>query len=182
MPNWVENSLKIQGPKTKVVALLNTIKAEQDNPSGGVCSAILPMPEHISTGGGGGETFMPEWYRWRTNNWGTKWDFGPIDEPVLEDIDDDTAAIHMEFDTAWAPPTKIYDVLVNRGFNVTAEYHEPGMGYVGAYEDGFDETYEYTDSSAATVTKDVPEMLVNKYGLVEVLEGYENEEEEDELD
>lgn len=177
MPNWCENSLAIEGPKVEILALLDAINDQKGNLDGGVCTAIDPMPDDV----GLGTMSMPGWYVWRVNNWGTKWDFMPIDDPDLVIVDDNTFELVMEFDTAWAPPIALYNTLVERGFSVKATYHEPGMQYVGVYSDGDDETYEYDDSTSENVKENVPVTLVDKYDLVSVIAEIEANEEEEEV-
>lgn len=164
MPNWVENTLCISGTKSKISDLAESIKAQEGNKDGGVCTAILPMPQELleSTGP------EPEWYIWRSMKWGTKWDFQPIDDLVIAEVDEDTSRIHLGFDTAWAPPTALYDELVDRGFEVRAQYHEPGNGFIGEYDNGDDESYDYEDA---------PDSLLKKLGVYDM---FSEEEDEDE--
>ncbi|MCA1800368.1 MAG: hypothetical protein LC687_03920 [Actinobacteria bacterium] len=173
------NSAKITGPRDKISQLAIDIRKQNDIEDGGVCNAIIPCPQELLDRKKESDRLLPEWYVWRTNNWGTKWDFMPIDEPGYDLIDDDTAVFEMSFDTAWSPPLALYDKLVEQGFEVTADYFEPGMCFVGAYDNGNDETYDWGDEDSSTVEDAVPEFLVDKYGLKEMLEEMEAEEGEE---
>ena len=103
--------------------------------------------------------------------WGTKWD--ACGGEIVDQSDD---GITLIFDTAWAPPTLFYEAMVEQGFNVEATYFEPGMCFVGKYEDGDEEYYEYTDIDSLD---EIPEELVECYGIREMMEEYDEEYGED---
>lgn len=69
------------------------------------------------------------WYDWRVNNWGTKWDV----EAEISEVDDKTLAIN--FDSAWAPPIaaiiKLATMFPNLAFRLS--YIEPGMCFAGVF-------------------------------------------------
>lgn len=78
------------------------------------------------------------WYDWRVDNWGTKWD---VDAHI--DILTDTEA-RVVFDSAWAPPCawlkNIAPDFPNVKFHL--EYEEAGWGFQGntyAFRDEFDD-------------------------------------------
>jgi len=56
-----------------------------------------------------------DWYTWRMDNWGTKWD--AIDSKV--ELDDDELVI--TFETAWGPPTEIVKALCEKYPDVEIE-------------------------------------------------------------
>jgi hypothetical protein len=63
---------------------------------------------------------------------------------------------------------------------VDAEYHEEGMCFLGRFVDGEDESYEYSDVNSLD---EIPDDLVDNWGLREMLEEraeWENEDEDDE--
>ena len=79
--------------------------------------------------------FPPEhgWdYDWCIEHWGVKWDACEVSG---EDGD-------YNFNTPWGPPTAFYDVMTELGFKVKALYEELGMGFVGVYKNGEDNTYD----------------------------------------
>lgn len=89
------------------------------------------------------ETFVPpegEWdYFWCVENWGTKWDASHADI-----LNEDKNEIELMFDTAWGPPLAFYDKMVELGFTVEGNYHEPGMCFIGEYSGQFgNEIYNY---------------------------------------
>ena len=73
---------------------------------------------------------LPEWYKWRCENWGTKWDVCAveIDEDGLEYSDDQKVAwFSFRCWTAWGPPVPVWDRLHAMGIEVEAEYQDEGM-------------------------------------------------------
>jgi hypothetical protein len=88
---------------------------------------------------------MPDWYEWRCENWGTKWDVceAEIDEDGLEYSDDQKVAwFSFRCWTAWGPPVPVWDRLHAMGIEVEAEYQDEGMNFEGAYRDGEDKSWE----------------------------------------
>ena len=122
MPNWCYNSVTLShGDKTKIDALEAELQKENPEPFNHLCPRPAEEEEN--------------WYGWNVNNWGTKWDVTPHD---WEQEDDNT--IYINFDSAWSPPISLYEFLESEGWSVSAKYHEPGMGFIGAYQDGFDDS------------------------------------------
>ena len=64
------------------------------------------------------------------------------------------------------------------GFSVRAYYDEPGMGFAGVYEDGFDESFNYSGMSADEAEGYLPEALNEMYGITENMREWEEENEE----
>lgn len=101
------------------------------------CEHYLPTPKNENG------DLDENWYDWRVNNWGTKWDFGSGDNEIhgLH-----PTVVHNEatasFDTAWSPPLGLYERLVELGFKVEATYFEPGMAFTGRWINGDDQYYE----------------------------------------
>jgi len=110
MPNWCNNTLTIQGP-TKT---LKPLWDEANSEGSGLLNAMKPMPKELNdTTSPSPKEGVPQplvdghdnWYSWRVDNWGTKWD---VDMEGLEFTDngDGTAAITGWFDSAWHPQQK----------------------------------------------------------------------------
>ena len=55
------------------------------------------------------------WYDWSCEYWGTKWN-----AYSFSIIAEDENNLHVQFDTAWAPPTPIFKKLEEMGFKVNA--------------------------------------------------------------
>src|SRR6056300_2041822 len=130
MPNWCSNSITISGPTETIKQLWEDAQTAAGGEFG-LLNAIAPMPQELE-----GTTAPSEdgqdWYSWRVNNWGTKWD---ISDEGLEFIDngDGTAAIDGWFDSAWAPPIGAYEQLAADFDSCVIEcsYYEPGMDFAG---------------------------------------------------
>jgi len=105
------------------------------------------------------------WYAWNIDNWGTKWDVSP------DDWDRNGNAISMSFDSAWSPPVNLYETLTNAGWHISALYHEPGMSYIGRFEDGYDECYEYDVTDEENIGA-IPDELVEFGNLHEEHENW----------
>ena len=140
MPNWCNNSISIVGPKDTIKALWDSANNQKDG--FGLLNAMVTMPEELNETEGLSDG--PNWYEWRVNNWGTKWD---VSDEGLEynEVDEDTAEIVGWFDSAWAPPVVAYEQFCNDMDNcdLEASYYEPGMDFAGFWSrDGGDEYCE----------------------------------------
>ena len=129
MPNWCNNSITITGPVETIKDLWDQVEAGVETQ--GLLQAMAPMPAALN------ETTAPsesgeDWYTWRVNNWGTKWE---VSSEGLEFIDneDGTACITGWFDSAWAPPIGAYEKFCDDMDNcvLEASYYEPGMDFGG---------------------------------------------------
>lgn len=149
MPNWCSNVVVVQGDPDEVEALVNAV----DN---GVTpfslNQLVKLPDALK------DTSAPErdesvaqsnistygakdWYDWCNKNWGTKWDVSAQivwDEtsPMLPGL----RTIKYQFESAWAPPLKVFDVLAARfpNTNIYVCWDEPGCDFAGyrMYRDG----------------------------------------------
>jgi len=88
----------------------------------------------------------PNWYDWRCEKWGTKWD--AIDTYLNSEIHNDYVMI--TFDTAWSPPLSYYEALTMKYplLTIDVQYEECGMDFAGeiSYYDGevqSEEEYTY---------------------------------------
>jgi len=180
MPNWCNNSTTISGNKEQIdkfEAFLNEKSGKE------WFDFFLPCPKELTDVDSPNKTDNVneliekyghgDWYSWSVENWGTKWNAD------AQDWSRDGDSISFWFDSAWAPPTALYDKITAEGYDVEAYYLEEGMGFVGKYWEGADEYYEYTDSESLN---DIPEDIVDNWNLRENLEEWEaeNAEEEDE--
>jgi hypothetical protein len=118
------------------------------------------------------------WYDFCVNEWGTKWDVNCDGNISLSECG---TIVDAGFDSAWAPPIAVYEALTEQGFNVCAYYYEPGMLFVGKWEDGCDECYEYGGYDSNTVRDYIGEELDDYFGISESMAQYEDDEELDEL-
>jgi len=150
MPNWCNNTITLTGPKEKITAIYN--KAKEDN---ALLQQLKPMPEALE----GTTSPAPKegkvqplvdghdnWYDWRVENWGTKWD---VDADYLE-LSDDGTTITGWFDSAWSPPIHAYEYFLteNEDCSISSLYYEGGMDFAGKWEDFADMTVTPGDFTA----------------------------------
>jgi len=173
MPNWCSNNAEFNNDDVAEVAKLEAhLKFLDEREKGetaeaGLFGYFVPRPPEFDEG--------ESWYDWNISNWGTKWEASIYS---WEKVNDN--CIKLNFDTAWAPPTAFYEFLAeNTEWYVTATYWEPGMGFVGSNEGGFDECYEY---SSAEDVENIPEELIDEYNLRDQFEDEEEWDAEEELE
>ena len=69
------------------------------------------------------------WYRWRIDNWGTKWDVGE----VYVNDHCESGYLELQFDTAWSPPTGVLKAMGLKypELTFTLKYEETGCSFMG---------------------------------------------------
>ena len=139
MPNWCANTLMLTHSDSSMID-----RVEKSVNTESLFEELAPLGEWA--------------YDPAVEKWGTKWD---ITDGEMVDRNDDT--ITVSFSTAWSPPINFYEELIRQGFKVTADYFEPGMGYIGTYIDGEDEDYEIDSDNL----ENIPEDLKEKWGIEE---------------
>ncbi len=180
MPNWCNNSVTIRGPKEKIEAFQKFL---DDNNGKDWFDFFHPCPQELKDVGnipvnqaGNADLLAKyghsDWYSWSVDNWGTKWNCD------AQDWSSDGESITFWFDSAWSPPIALYSFIEQDGdFEVTADYLEEGMQFVGRYSDGFDDSYEYSDVESLD---DIPEEIVEEWDLRTRMEEWEEMMDEDE--
>lgn len=176
MPNWCNNNLTLTHKDPAMIQ-----RAYDALERGEFLSEFCPIPRElgdaIADGSVNAELIAKygysNWYDYCVNEWGTKWDIG---EQGASDIHPDGTMLHTYFDSAWSPPTRAYDKLVELGFGVEAMYYEGGMGYAGTYSDGNDDEINLEGMSADEVEQEYPE-LDECFGISESMREYEEPEE-----
>lgn len=146
MPNYCENTLTVTGSKKDVEKFLNKYVSidlgyyPNEGPIG--INHILDFEKVLPTPLKEDGNITDDWYNWRIENWGTKWNaienysfevccVDNIDNiPILE--------VYMDFATAWAPPIGVYEKIAENfkdtDLNIKATYHECGCGFAGEME------------------------------------------------
>lgn len=163
MPNWCDNRVTLRHEdKTKIDALEAEMSKKHDN---GFTAAepfqfLRPRPENEE-----------DWYNWNLANWGTKWDANIIDWDRGGDNE-----LSIYFESAWSPPTALYEFLTEEGWEVDAVYHECGMAYAGLFVDGEDFYHEYDISDLDSIEA-LPEECIEFAGLRESHEYWKEENE-----
>ena len=160
MPNWCENNLKLSH---KDPAMMERARVAFDK--GALLTEFIPCPQELKDTLAGSiargdpardyEADLHEfrqklnikyfgyknWYDWSVGTWGTKWDVGKESEyETPAEIIDGEMVVY--FNSAWSPPTGAYKILEGLGFDVSAQYYEPGAGFIGEYIDGVDSCYQ----------------------------------------
>ena len=138
MPNWCENILVVMGEKEQVEKFKEVVE------DGGMFEKHLPTPaallntEAFNKDLDAIEKFKTlhgarDWYDWRINNWGTKWDVQDIDVKETDNIDDNLVAYVFTFDTAWAPPEIGIETISGMYKDIVfhLQFEEPGMAFEG---------------------------------------------------
>ena len=82
---------------------------------------------------------MPDWYTWRLQHWGTKWDLRGIENEKLTDggakltLEKDNKSYSCEFDTAWHPPLIALESLSKQipDLEIHLTYSDEMMNFTG---------------------------------------------------
>lgn len=155
MPNYCDNELSVKGLQKDVVIFLNDF-VEKDSSNGDLSfsmNKIVPQPYPCDK-----EGF--DWYHWRLENWGCKWDINNHEyvedayDQIVEADFDDYIECNIPYETPWGPnleflerASKIYPDLE---FNI--RYYEPGCELAGdfTYCNGNEtENYQFHDGDLA---------------------------------
>lgn len=178
MPNWCHNKLRVSGPaevlnRFKEDVRLPAQRVENEARAVALKAGAQGSAEELDRAFGPPQVEQPEvplsfekvlptpeggdWYSWRLENWGTKWDAsfdGPMAAIAAAEADveasverlgaqDDAVASPTEepgaesilyrFDTAGSPPASAVKALAARYPELTfaLEYGEPGLGFAG---------------------------------------------------
>lgn len=151
MPNWCMNTMiaKHSDP-AKMEALKEALKKDI------FFEHILPIGE---------------WeYDKAVNTWSTKWEACDLSWAVYTP----TVNNHIEisFESAWCPPEEVYNKMVSDGWNITAYFYEPGMGFVGKYGTDLDGLYE---ESYQINEEPIPVELVEMFNIQDMFDDTEYE-------
>ena len=154
MPNWCDNQVTITGPNSVIDKIEKIVKEEKDGD--GLLNFMKPMPKELDgTTSPSSSAKEPQpmvdgfdnWYDWRCENWGTKWEVNEFYGVERELTPDGDSMISFGFSSAWSPPINAYQTfLINmseqkQDVSITAHYHEPGCDFMGIWEDGDDRCY-----------------------------------------
>ena len=161
MPNWCDNQITITGPNSVIDKIEKIVKAEDTHENTGLLHFFHPMPKQLEG------TTAPlqkdatkeekakakenlkkygydNWYDWRVENWGTKWDIMEFYNINRKEIGEDESEISLGFDTAWAPALGAYERFIDENSNCSlkAYYYEPGCDFMGEWDNGIDSCFE----------------------------------------
>lgn len=133
MPNWCKNNLRIKDNGEKTLELLEYVKDEKGEFT---MNKAVPMPKELedtespnTTSGEDRKKLIEKygadnWYDWRCNNWGVKWDAG--DSEFWKDGDD----WMISFQTPWDPPCEFVKKLSAQFPKITfiLQFADEGIG------------------------------------------------------
>jgi len=193
MPNWCNNHIEIIGPKHKVDALIKGAKA------GEFLNTLYPMPKELADTENSNDTEKMSkqpvvdghnnWYDWRVAEWSTKWDVDVYDGSIQEQEelfgkDDGDKKVAFGFDSAWSPPIGACEKYLedNNDMSIKLTYYEPGMDFMGIWED-FDDRCYTCSVDAPTSDSEFWETEDGKHiddymGVVESMQQYEEDQKE----
>ncbi len=198
MPNWCDNQITITGPNSVIDKIEKIVKEESNNAENGLLQFFHPMPKELLETEAGPiaktkkekqarqarklEFGAENWYDWRCNNWGTKWElceFYGVDRQHLNDSLDESI-ISFGFSSAWSPPIGAYEQFLsdNENCSLKAYYYEGGCDFMGEWDNGSDDCYAPSDyKSTDDFWKDgIGSTLDDTFNITESMAEYEQEE------
>jgi hypothetical protein len=190
MPNWCNNTFELVGPTEKIREFEAFL---EKNNGKDWFDFFAPCPQELKDVGDVNFHAEPkegllekygysDWYSFGLGEWGCKWNCDAQDWTV-EDYDEESLAIKFWFDSPWGPPEELYNNFASgkygEDYHVFAEWHEEGMAFIGRFDDGFSENYEYSDLDSLD---EIPEDLLENWNIREMLEEREEWDDEDESD
>ena len=156
MPNYCNNNIVITGPNS----VIDKIEKIANGDKGDLLQYFYPMPKELNDTVAGPEPKTKKeklekrrlqveygasnWYDWRVENWGTKWDIMEFYNITRKVIGEDESEIELGFDTAWAPALGAYEKFIDENSNCSlkAYYYEPGCDFMGEWDNGIDSCFE----------------------------------------
>jgi hypothetical protein len=122
MPNWITNVMSLHGPEIEIKKLIDFVQSEDQLFD---FNKIVPMPKSLNI-----EKTFPiktedsqirmenfvnygheDWYSWRSENWGTKWNCRQVDDNNPMEWDSKKGVYQICFDTAWNTPLPIFNKI-----------------------------------------------------------------------
>jgi hypothetical protein len=165
MPNWCSNNLYVTGDLTRFNEWLDHAF---------LFDKIVPMPDELKDSEPFNEKHPKrdefkkkygayDWYDWRVQNWGTKWD---VDEANIEQHGDEFATI--VFSTAWSPPQVAIGALAAKfpELKFKLAFIEEGNGFVG-YDIWRDGEYQGGESFDDCSTDEWKKLATEEFGWEE---------------
>ncbi len=124
MPNHTSNKLTVKGPSELVTRFKFDNVGDDESLS---LEKALPTPSELLGDNSIVDGSMPDWYNWRVENWGTKWDV--FDTSPWE-------GNSVAFFSAWSPPIEwLREVALKYPeLSFQLDYADEGGGFVGTME------------------------------------------------
>ena len=197
MPNWCNNNISITGPNSVIDKIEEIVKADDTHKNTGLLNFFKPMPKELEgTTSPSSSAKKPQpmvegfdnWYDWRVENWGTKWElceFYGVDRQHLNDSLDEST-ISFAFSSAWSPPIGAYEQFLsdNDNCSLKAYYYEGGCDFMGCWDNGDDECLAPSDyKSTDDFWQDgIGSTLDDIFNMTESMAEYEAEQEAEKED
>ena len=154
VPNWVYNTMWVRGSKQRLNEFRN--RARQGTPWDdedrfvselSFWNFVRPSDDILHEYRLGeplpfDNNDVNNWYNWNVRNWGTKWDAGRVS---VED-DGDADALIYDFETAWAAPIPVFEIMAR-------EYPDLTFTFRWEEEQGFGEELWVKVGALVTVDK-----------------------------
>jgi len=149
MPNWCSNDVQVYGDEEAIQKFKEECFTDHKGEAVLDFNKVLPEPDYNKpkkdgTHNNGVQTelssVMPEWWTWRNDNWGTKWNLVPHVDGDLSSYEIEVTVsesfgwyITLAFDTAWSPPSGIYEAIVEKypDLDISWFYREDGEQIAG---------------------------------------------------
>jgi len=170
MPNWCSNDVTIYGMEEQPAKDLVAAAKESK-----LLNWIAPMPKELE------DTKAPSddginWYNWRLNKWGTKWDVH-CHFVEYEKDKGGTYTVELSFDSAWSPPVQAFEILKEQypEIDVDHYYFEPGCDFCGCNGDDYSPYEIYKQTKAGVKPTQEVQELIDRFGF---LEDYYDDEDE----
>jgi len=134
MPNWSTNKMTVKGNDVALAKFASRMKGEFS------LEKVLPTPPKLLEGNpDANKGNPPEWYNWRLQHWGTKWDLRNAEGEVAANrgaklaLDESGKAYTCEFDTAWHPPLVALENLSKQipDLEIHLSYYDDMMNFTG---------------------------------------------------
>ena len=148
MPNHTSNRLTMRGSNSEVARFMDENRTEETDDVGSPIplsfEKLVPTPPEMLESNDIKNGKMPDWYNWRVENWGTKWDAYDFPNDWVSVMPKDAPNwLHLNwsmgevpnvlgFYTAWSPPTPwLVNVSEKYDLEFMLEYADEGGGFVG---------------------------------------------------
>lgn len=131
MPNWNFNQVTISGTEDTINAIMDKAKVDGEEGTFSMDN-FYPTPKDKN-----GEPFS-NWYGWRVENWGCKWDINQDSFSVIDSQYYSANRMYVEFgyNTPWGPNLEFWERLAEEyeDFTISVSYCEEGNNFCGMKE------------------------------------------------
>ena len=156
MPNWVYNTVSIDGPK-KVVEAFVASKITGEDSKFDFAKIIVPPADKaeeynaVAMFGTPAMTDPYNWYNWNIDHWGTKWNACEV-WVTSEDCGDGQMHFEAHFQTAWDLPRGVMHRLA-----YMCEVYDLTLTWYGEEEQGWSEEWSNLEGEFLCVEElDIP--------------------------